>query len=146
MLKNTIFPLLFVSFCLTFVGCGGEPKPDGFPVLYPISLTFTQEEEPCEDAVVQLLSLDNSPWSVAGMTGARGITTFWTHGKFPGAPAGRYRVDIKKEELATAANGDIQVYTLIDPNLTPIEIEVIAGKNSFEPFDLGKKVRVLLKP
>ena len=92
-----------------------------------------------------MIPLDNSPWATAGRTDSKGTTTFWSHGKFPGVPAGKYKVDLIKHETEPTSGGS-NTYTLIDPNLAPIEIEVVVGKNNFEPFDLGKKVRVLLKP
>ena len=103
---------------------------------------------------VQLTPLDGSPWGVGGKTNLNGVVTFKTHGKFSGVPAGKYRIATTKEEMERFDDGVniiSRYYTLIDPdhlaqNKELFEIEVVAGKNNFEPFDLGKKVRVLLKP
>jgi hypothetical protein len=142
---SRLSPFCFLVLCVTFAGCGGEPKPDGLPTLYQVSLTFTQDGEPCVDVNVPLIPLDGSPWGVGGKTNEKGVATFITHGKFSGVPAGKYRVEVSKYETEIDSKGDPLLYTLIDPALPPIEIE-ITGKDKFEPFDLGKKVRELVKP
>ena len=93
MLKNTIFPLLFISLCLAVVGCS-DPKPAGFPKLYQVSMIFMQENEPCADVTIMLFPLDDNKWPSGGKTNANGIATFITHGKFSGVPAGKYRIEV----------------------------------------------------
>jgi len=148
-----LFPIVL---CLTVAGCGGEPRPDGLPELFPVTLTFTQEGEPCVEAIVTLIPESDSPWGTGGITDANGRVAVRTHGKFLGAPAGRYRVTISKTESGVAgpAPADmftvqtIQTFHLIDPTYadfasTPLIIEVEANRrgNSFPPFELGERVR-----
>ena len=75
-------------------------------------------------------------------------------------PAGKYKIMATKFETEMVGppppagtlmdTRPIRSYYLIDQvfndlEKTPFAIEVVAGKNSFEPFDLGKKVRILKK-
>ena len=150
-----------VILCLAVAGCGGEPKPDGLPKLYPVTLTFTQNGEPCADAIVTLVPVSDSPWGTGGITNANGNVRVQTHGKFPGAPAGKYKITVSKTENGTAgqasanmfATQTIQTFNLIDPvyavsSSTPLDITVEAGKNKtpYPPFDLGAKVREPVRP
>jgi len=152
---------LVCSIVLCLAGCGGEPRPDGFPTLYPVSLQFMQEGEPVAEAAVVLLPQDGSKWSSGGATDSDGIATFRTHGKFSGVPAGRYKVMVTKQEVVPRGaaapdplgtyGGPVDVYDLISPDFfqpdaTPLEIEVVSGRNTFEPIDLGKKVRIRVPP
>ena len=153
------FSVLVVVFCIAFSGCGGEPVPDGLPKLYPVTLTFTQAGEPCVEAIVTLVPESDSPWGTGGVTNANGSVAVQTHGKFAGAPAGKYKVTISKTENGTVgqASGDmfttqmIQTFNLIDPvystpATTPLTLEVEAGKKSYPQFELGEKVREVVRP
>ena len=145
-----------IVLCLAFVGCGGEPRPDGFPKLYPVSLTFIQEGEPVADAAVILLPQDDNRWSSGGATDANGVAVLRTHGRFLGVPVGKYKVMVTKQEIVPigattpdplGAYGLTNSYDLINPdffnpNRTPFEIEVVSGRNQFEPIELGRKVRI----
>ena len=154
--KRTWLPL--VAFVLVLPGCGGEPKPDGFPKLHPVSLTFVQDGEPLEGASVILVPQSDSKWASGGITDAKGIAVLKTHGKFVGVPAGAYKVRIQKQETGevptstdstglttygTATSYDVVPPEYFLPDKTPFAIEVVAGKNNFE-FDLGKKARSLV--
>jgi len=130
-----------IVLCLAFVGCGGEPRPDGFPKLYPVSITFVLDGVP-SGGIAVFLNSQTSPWPVAGSTDQDGVATFNTQGRFPGVPAGRYKVTVAKTEQ----EGET-VFDVINPDYgssekTPFEIEVIAGRNQFEPLDLGRRVRI----
>jgi len=154
--KTSWLPL--VAFILVITGCGGEPKPDGFPKLYPVSLKFVQEGEPLEGASVVLVPQSDSKWASGGITDAKGVVTLRTHGKFAGVPAGTYKVRIQKQETGEVPTstdstglttyGTATAYDLVNPDYflpdkTPFAIEVVAGKNNFE-FDLGKKAHILV--
>ena len=141
--------------CLTFAGCGGEPKPEGLPKLYPTIIQLTQDGEPIEGASVQLVSETDGRWPIGGSTDANGSVSLSTYGKYPGVPAGKYKVLVSKTErekvgpepqsmYETQAEN---VYDLIDPvysraGTTTLEVEVKPGKNSLGPFDLGAKIRL----
>ena len=146
------FPVYSLVFCFVLTGCG-EPKPEGFPTLYPLTLTFVQDGGPCADTTIILVPQDSNPWTTGGVTDANGVVTFRTHGKHSGVPAGTYKITASKieQEFIYGPGGEVQKannYCLINPDYgspdkSPFAIEVVAGKNNFEPFDLGKKVRVL---
>ena len=161
--SKPVFPktswLSLVVFILVLPGCGGEPKPEGFPKLHPVSLTFIQDGEPLVGASIVLMPQSDSKWASGGFTDAKGVAVFKTHGKFVGVPAGTYKVRIQKqetEEASTATDstglttyGTAKAYDLVNPDYyhpdkTPFAIEVVDGKNNFEPIDLGKKARILV--
>ena len=157
--KISRLPLMCsVIFLPLLSGCGGEPKPDGLPELYPVSLQFTQDGKPCAEASVSLVPQDGSKWATGGSTGSNGTVTFKTHGKFPGVPEGKYKIVISKyerEKIGSESQSmyEVQreeVYDLIDPDYsipekTTLEIEVRPGKNTFDPFELGKEIRSKVK-
>ena len=130
--------------CLAIMGCGGgESKPANMPTLYPITLKFTQEGQPCAGALVILIPQDTNKWTTGGITDAAGGTVLKTHGKYLGVPAGKFKITVSKQE--TDADGT--AYNLINPDYgdiskTTLNLEVVAGKNQFEPFDIGKVVRL----
>jgi hypothetical protein len=154
--------LPLVAFMLVLTGCGGEPKPDGLPQLYPVSLKFVQEGEPIDGLAVVLMPQSDSKWASGGVTDANGVAVLRTHGKFVGAPAGAYKVRVQKQETSGEVStttdstglttyGTPKMYDLVNPDYfhpdkTPFAIEVVdgKGKNNFEPFDLGKKVHILV--
>jgi len=155
--KMSWLPL--VAFVLVLPGCSGESKPDGFPKLYPVALTFVQEGEPLEGAAVILVPQSDSKWASGGFTDAKGIAVLKTHGKFAGVPAGAYKVRVQKQETGevptsidstglttygTASSYDVVHPDYFLPDKTPLAIEVVEGKNNFEPFDLGKKARTIV--
>ena len=130
-----------VPFLVVLTGCS-EPKPDGMPKLYPVSLTFLLDGAPCEGVAVFLSSQDGNPWPVGGATNKDGVVSLSTQGQYPGVAPGKYKIAVSKSE----SEGN-KLFDVINPdygssNKTPFVIEVVAGKNSFDPFDLGKKVRV----
>jgi len=143
-----------VAFVLA--GCGGEPKPDGLPQLYPVTLTFMQGGEPCAEAIVTLVPESGSPWGTGGVTNANGSVAVQTHGKFPGAPAGKYKIIVSKTENGTAGQAPVDMFTpqmvqtfnLIDPiyansatTILTLEVESSKTKKPYPSFDLGEKVR-----
>ena len=155
---SQLFPVCSIALALTFAGCGGEPKPAGMPPLHPATLVFTQEGEPIAGASVQLVSETDSRWPIGGSTDTAGTIALKTYGKYPGVPEGKYKVVVSKverEQIGPAPQSmyEVQkenVFDLIDanysiPEKTPLTIEVKPGKNSYEPFDLGKKIRQKVK-
>jgi hypothetical protein len=155
-MKHTIlFILSFVLFC----GCGGQRTPDGLPKLYPVTLQFTQEGEPCDGASVQFVAVSESPnnWVVGGSTNTAGIAMLKTYGQYPGVPEGKYKIVVSKVERESLGTGETMfdskgenVYNLIDPsysssNTTSLTIEVQPEKKSYDPIELGKKIRQPLK-
>ena len=149
--------LLWGAFCVLFMSGCGQPRPDGLPNLYPVTLKFMQEGAPCTDALVSLTPESDGQWAVGGITDSNGNAALLTHGRYPGVPAGKYKVAVIKTETeligppptGTEDAVGSTTYNLIDPvysisSSTTLAIEVVAGKNSFPPFDLGKKVREIV--
>lgn len=138
------------------VGCG-KKLPDGMPKLQKVQLTFVQEGAPLDKASIKLVSEDASmQWTVGGSTDASGSVVLRTHGEYVGVPAGKYKVCVTKfeneGELPTMANPNttIQTFNCVDaqyatPKGTSLRIDIVAGKNSFEPFNLGKPIREPVK-
>ena len=97
--RYVILSCLFVSASLLLIGCGGEKLPPGMPKLYPATITVIQDGQPLEGASVILLNTDPSTtWSAGGITNQNGKITLRTLGRYDGAPAGKYRVTVKKTE------------------------------------------------
>jgi len=147
-----LFLIGLVVFCTVLIGCS-QPMPDGLPKLYPVSLKFVQEGAPCAEALVSLTPESDGQWAVGGITDSGGNVALQTHGRYSGVPAGKYKITVIKTETELIGPppkdmGETQAsttYNLIDPVLsvvstTTLALEVVDGKNSFPPFDLGKKV------
>ncbi|MDR3111346.1 MAG: hypothetical protein LBU65_16880 [Planctomycetaceae bacterium] len=159
-LRQTVHCVLFALFCFTFVGCS-EPRPDDLPKLQSVVLTFTQDGQPCDGATVFLEPVDQNPWGVGGATNSSGVVVFKTHGKYVGAPAGKYKVVVQKieNELSGPApdpndmyapQPETNSYNLVDTKYenaasTPLEIEVVQGTKFAQTFELGKKIKEKLK-
>lgn len=141
-------------------GCQkGEPTPEGMPELYPASVTILQEGVPLANASIRILPENGtSRWSSGGSTDASGVAVLRTHGKFEGVPAGSYKMTVSKIEMPDLPKVELSqldappatdgaTYDLVAPeysypNQTPLRLEVAAGPNTYEPFDLGPAVRV----
>ena len=153
---------LFFAFVMLLSGCSGDKRPAGFPKLYPVSLKVMQEGTPLADASVSLrISDDSMTWSIGGRADEQGIVVLWTHGKFRGAPAGKFKVAVEKvfnegekEMIEAADRGDIAAANKIQVNsyafvkdeytavkTTPIEIE-ITKKSKVIDIDAGPAVKI----
>ena len=159
----------FCFCCAAFPGCG-DGRPADMPKLHPVSLTFTLDDTSLADAFVTLYSTDEqSRWAVSGRTDAAGCVSLRTNGRYPGAPAGRYKIVVdkverrgppvpKESELPKDETERQKVFDeigkqttiirivdekFLSPQTTPLEYEVVAGDNE-EIFDLGKAVSVTL--
>ena len=140
-----------------FFGCT-PPLPDGMPPLHQVTLSFVQDGKPMQDASVRLIPQDTSNmWSSGGSVDASGKCVLYTHWEYPGVPVGKYKICVTRQVregetqsmddmMSGKSTGSQKIFSLVEskytlPNLTPLEIEVKEGNNSFEPFDLGKAVR-----
>jgi hypothetical protein len=165
-----LFIITLLGVCL-FSGCTKTPRPVGFPTLYPCEITITQEGQPLENALVRLMPESGSfEWIISSKTNASGVALFSTHAKYPGAPAGTFKVCVSKiEEEPTKLppfnkdapfeermaweekymNEKRQKYKFVkseynDVRKTPHSITVTKGKNR-ETFDVGEAVKILVK-
>ena len=95
-----VFSFLFVPAVLFLAGCGGEQLPPGIPKLYPATITVMQDGKPLADAEVVMLNTDPSVnWPTGGVTDRNGVLRLRTLGRYNGAPAGTYKVAVRKVEM-----------------------------------------------
>jgi len=100
MLKNFyLLPILLAV--LICNGCSKENRPADLPALYPVTITFTLDGQPLADALVNLHTEDTAiaKWTIGSYTDAEGKAIIVTHGQFRGAPAGKFKVCVKKTTL-----------------------------------------------
>lgn len=147
--------------CVSSFGCGGEKRPEGFPELYPISIKILQEGTPLEGASVNLIAQDArlARWPAGGNTNADGVVELRTYG-YEGAPAGTFKVLVMKTEtigeansaeearelMQTGQSADFERFDLVDARYrdqaqTPLTLEVKAGSNETQEFDVGAPIR-----
>ena len=156
---NRYYILLNLLLCIAIMGCGSAPqRPEGFPPLYAVELTITQEGTPLAEASVTFHPMDSSQkWSSGGRTDEKGIVKIVTHGQFQGVAKGKYKITVDKlayeppDNKALSPSGfprypDKQ-FALVEAvyrhkELTTLEIDV-QGKTQ-QTIDLGKPVRVLI--
>lgn len=138
-----------------FLGCGRSNKPPGLPKLYQCTLTFTQEGAPLANATVLLVNQEKDEWTVAGNTNESGVAKLVTHGKFSGAPAGQYKIVLRKDFIEGESSSDEytsvkerKIYSLIElnyikPDTTPLTV-TLEKKSNNQKFDVGKSARILV--
>jgi len=165
-----IYLALTLVLCL-ISGCKQKPRPDGFPDLYPCTITITQEGKPLEGADVRLMPESGTAlWITAGKTNASGVAKLSTHADYVGAPAGTYKVLVSKYVTAPSqypvpakdASGDevsawrakvaVEVCPVTrhvkpefdDVKMTPHSITITKGSNK-GTFDVGEAIQEEVK-
>ena len=152
---NNMKRLLFafsLLFCVALlVGCGGPKRPEGLPKLVRCVLTIQYADgSPVDNAMVSLIPEDADlvQWSISGTTNASGVATISTNADFVGAPAGKYKVVVRKAQLVPTAEKDeygdtvMESHSLIaekfsNPAKTSLSLEV--GSDSVaETFKVEK--------
>jgi hypothetical protein len=142
-----VFSLLL---CVTLiVGCGSG-RPEGMPDLVDCVITIQNDDgSPVDKAIVSLSPDGAGPlqWSVSGSTGETGTAEIYTD-EFSGAPAGKYKVIVRKTETFDTGKkdefGPITEARLVtnekyaNAGTTPLTLE-IAGNAVNETFKLDKK-------
>ena len=151
---------IVISFMLAAVlitGCAKDNRPSDLPPLYPCAITITQEGEPLNGATVSLFAVEgtSSKYQPSGITDANGKATLMTYG-FEGAPAGKYKVCVRKtiiEDGGKTLDGygeEIDApgieYRAVeqeysDVATTPHEIEISNKRTPPHTFDVGKAVK-----
>jgi len=167
-MTRTFFSLTAFLLTVSFVvGCGGQPRPEGMPRLYPVSVEVVQEGSPLEGATVTLVSDDSElgRWAPTGITGVSGVAVLQTNGLYNGAPLGSYKVVIVKRmtephphpELAGADRGtpeeakydqlnrERKTFNYVESQYssieeTPLTVEIVSGQKTYS-VDAGKKVQ-----
>ena len=156
-MKKSILILCFVA----LVGCAKSNVPDGLPKLVPVTLTLMQEGAPLSEAVVSLEG--DTPFSVGGVTDAKGSVILYTSGKYKGAPPGKFKVRVMKTEsdptpsapkpgdpefrayMEDARNRSAaKTYTLVEKqytqiDTTPLELDITGPLT--QTLDVGKAVK-----
>jgi hypothetical protein len=146
---------------LIWMGCS-ETKPDGFPKIYPVELLVTQEGQPLIDADISLFPVDDSmTWSVGGRSDQNGRVVLRTHGRYVGAPLGKFKVVLFKEidegkqeyldalnrhDSAAAAKINVKIFSCVKPEYqsqatTPIEIDITKNSKVID-VDAGSAVKL----
>lgn len=157
--------LLVVSVC----GCS-EDRPEGFPELYPTTVTITQDGEKLADATVTLFPEDTSlsRWTVGGVTDSNGKVTLNTYSQYEGAPAGSFKVIVTKTETEgdpipetpgpnssseeraaydrAIKTGSFQVFQVVAAEYraagtTPLTVEITSGGPNDFPLDIGAAIK-----
>ena len=156
-------PSLYVFAVLVICGCSPSDKPEGFPKLYSATVTIKQADKELADATVRLVPLDASnTWATGAVTDQQGKAVMRTHGRYSGAPAGKYKVcvlkivtegamtysDIEKGENPNLKDSPGETYHVVatdydDPEKTPFELEIASGKNAFE-FSIPEAVKIVV--
>ena len=99
-MQKKFFALLGAIALTAVVGCGGPKKPADLPELYPVKVTVIQDGQPLEGASVML----NDPelkirFTMGGKTDAKGVAVIKTDAQFAGAPVGKFKVTVSKEDI-----------------------------------------------
>ena len=156
MFARHCFSLVALLGILVFIAGCSQQLPDDLPQLYPTQIEVTTTDgEKLERATVSLHPVEGTE-PAAGITNARGIAEIVARGRYSGAPAGKYKVTVSwtialegptaskpaptdPKELA-AYNDRVDRERVNKPALepefgdsrvTPLEVEVTSGKNSF---------------
>ena len=165
-IRLSLIPLLAVC---VLSGCG-EKRPANMPVLHPCTITITQGSSPLVDAVVSLAPVGGGlpQWDSSARTNSSGVATIMTHAKFPGAPAGAFKVLVTKEMQSpptlpmppkeadygefVAYNAHVSTQPWVryvekkygNANETLHSITITKGKNT-ATFDVGEAIEEVMK-
>lgn len=131
-----------------FAGCRRLPdKPEGFPPLYPCTVTVTFGGRAIEGVKVGLRPVDDdSKWQAGGNTDDKGVVKVKTSFAYDGAPEGRYVISFAKtEDRLGNTIEDMQPLSLIPlkygPDRSEEIVEIEPKKNEFVfALDAGEEV------
>jgi hypothetical protein len=137
---------------LITVSCTQKKKPDGLPDLYSLTIKLTYDDgAPVQGADIRLNNTDKSltqRWATGGKTDTQGNAVMRTHGEYPGAPTGNFKVIVNKEEIVYNNSDPPQItgrFNHIEKKYTTNQntdliLEVKPDTKSAE-FKVGKPVR-----
>lgn len=158
MSKKLVFVGICVLFSI-FLGCG-EKLPSDLPKLVPVDVTVFLDGTPLSKATVTLYPLDmgsgQSGLPVGGISSDKGVAKLKTQGRYDGSPLGKYRVCVSKSAPIEGPTSKktpptdpeaLKAYekkvgyerefvnaiekTFSDPKKSPLEIDIVDGKNTF---------------
>jgi hypothetical protein len=131
-------------------GCQ-EYRPANLPKLIPCEITVIDTNgTPLTDAIVRLVATETSiPWAIIGKTDSNGIVPISVNAQYSGAPAGKFRVLISKNEGFDKTLGipktppnayvsaDAELIYYVHPiysndKQSPFEIEIIDDNKPFK--------------
>ncbi|MDR0705128.1 MAG: carboxypeptidase-like regulatory domain-containing protein [Planctomycetaceae bacterium] len=147
--KNILSFTIILLTALCFAGCAPS-LPKGMPPIYPCTITLTQEGVPLKGASVALIPEDTTlNFTFAGTTTSSGNIEMYSHGKYRGIPAGKYKLvvtkkanEIQNEKIWTVSLVDVK-YT--NPDTSPLQVDIAKKKNEFT-FELGQSVKIQISP
>ncbi|MDR2706110.1 MAG: hypothetical protein LBC02_10060 [Planctomycetaceae bacterium] len=121
------------------VGCFSK-EPDGFPHVYPATITITQDGKPLEGAVVVLEHpTERTRWSAGGKTDATGsVQPATVQGNYSvsGVPAEDFLVTIMKNPV-------VEIDQTVDPEtLTPQERDRLNAEYEQKMIEARKAVGI----
>lgn len=141
MLNQSVATLSIVF--LSFVGCISSSKP--WEITHPASGTIEFKGKPIENAEISLFPTDAGvPDSVRpkAKSTADGKFVLGTYSQSDGAPAGKYKVTVIRNEVSiskdtiVAKPNDLPVkYSAL--NTTDIVVEIVAGTNEIPTIKLN---------
>ena len=143
---------------LVFAGCADDSgRPVDLPPLFPATITVTQGGVPLEDALVEMTLPDPPLYRPTATTDANGVAVMRTYG-FPGAPAGNYKITVRKGVTENIVYGTDDFgrqivlssdnFLVVQPRYsdvgeTPHEIEVPANRRGVQvTIDVGEPARI----
>ncbi|MDR2756396.1 MAG: hypothetical protein LBC20_11870 [Planctomycetaceae bacterium] len=163
MLRIITLLLLFVLL-IGLTGCNKEHRPVGLPKLIPCEITIINTDgTPLVGAFVRLLATETPiPWAIIGKTNENGIANISVNAQYVGAPVGKFRVLISKNEgfdktleiPKTPPNAyvsvDAELIYYVNPvysneKQSPFEIEVLDNKPLKTTLTLVKKPREIVR-
>lgn len=152
--RNSFSLVAVLGILVFFAGCG-QKLPDDLPKLHPTQIEVTADGEKLAGAVVSLYPIGGGE-AAGATTDANGIGKINTRGLYDGAPAGKYKVCVSwaitiegptsKKPVPTDPAELSRYNTQViyertakpaveqefrNANTTPLEVEVLEGKNSF---------------
>jgi hypothetical protein len=147
--KNILLCIVILLAVLCFAGCAPS-LPKGMPPIYPCTITLTQEGVPLVGASVALIPEDTTlTFTFAGATTSSGSVEMYSHGKYRGIPAGKYKLivtknthEIQNEKIWTVSLVDVQY---CNSDTSPLQVDIAKTKNQFT-FELGKAVKIQTSP
>ena len=151
-----VLSVLLLYLCING-GCRRQSLPPDLPKLYPRSITIHQDGVPLANAVIFLITIDESKWNAGGVTNSSGMAALYTHGLYRGVPAGTYKIIVHKAvyeneilsppditENSPEFTSKTTGYSLVDLKYTDrqtTDIEItISPKNEKYVIDLGPPV------